>query len=255
MLAARSKFMDHADSHSANSTNSTTTSSSKYESPDDTSSDQHLICETKDDYLLNDYLFEGVHQESAQRSLLLCRRSFKESFGFALQSYVFRRTSSNTYERVTYVDYVQADSSADRCGVIKGDMVVAVNEKSVVTASHAEIVDSIAQCLQVSLVLVFKDVARIVELSVRSLQLRCMIEAKMRELEFVEEKEKQLEALHCDDENVEDGEEESTLYELDEELKNVQNAQNSTESNGTDYRHLIRINSSTSVGTPQVTRL
>ncbi|EGT54210.1 hypothetical protein CAEBREN_00523 [Caenorhabditis brenneri] len=245
--------MDHADSLSAVSTTSTTTSSSKYESPDDNLSDQQLLCETKEEYPLNDYLLEGVHQESAQRSLLLCRQNFDTSFGFALQSYVFKRTSSNSYERITYVDYVSTDSPADRCGIIRGDMVVAVNEKSVVTASHAEIVDSIAQCLQVSLVLVFKDVARIVELSMRSIQLRFMLDTKMQELKRLEEREKELLELLSDDhsELIEDEEIESTLYELDEELKNVQQAQEKE----TDYRHLIRINSSTSVGTPQVTRL
>ncbi|EFP01586.1 hypothetical protein CRE_30528 [Caenorhabditis remanei] len=246
--------MDRADSQSAVSTNSTattTTSSSKYESPDD----EQLLCDTKEEYPLNNYLLEGVHQESAQRSLLLCRQNFDTSFGFALQSYVFKRTSSNSYERITYVDYVCSDSPADRCGIIRGDMVVAVNEKSVVTASHAEIVDSIAQCLQVSLVLVFKDVARIVELSMRSIQLKFILDTKMRELEMLEEKEKELEALYTETTSeADDSEIESTLYELDEELKNVQNSQEN-ETNGTDYRHLIRINSSTSVGTPQVTRL
>ncbi|CAI2312668.1 unnamed protein product [Caenorhabditis sp. 36 PRJEB53466] len=246
--------MDHADSQSAISTNSTTTSSSKYESPDETSLEQQLLCETKEEYPLNEYLLEGIHQESAQRSILLSRQSFSCSFGFALQSYVFKRASSNSYERITYVDYVSTDSPADRCGVVRGDMVVAVNEKSVVTASHAEIVDSIAQCLQVSLVLVFKDVARIVELSMRSIQLRFMLDMKMRELKSLEEKEKELEELHGEEEHIENEDEESTLYELDEELKNVQSTQKA-EPNGTDYRHLIRINSSTSVGTPQVTRL
>lgn len=151
-------------------------------------------------------------------------------------------------------------------------MVIAVNEKSVVTASHAEIVESIAQCLQVSLVLVFKDVARIVELSMRSIQLRFMLDAKIRELRMLEKTEEDLQALYDDERKsslrllfwlfvtILDGNEEedesleSTLYELDEELKNVQNPQEK-EANGTDYRHLIRINSSTSVGTPQVTRL
>ncbi|CAO4361233.1 unnamed protein product [Caenorhabditis nigoni] len=245
--------MDHADSQSAVSTNSATTSSSKFESPDDNLSDEQLLCDSKEEYPLNDYLLQGISQESAQRSILLCRQNFETSFGFALQSYVFKRTSSNSYERITYVDYVSADSPADRCGIIRGDMVVAVNEKSVVTASHAEIVDSIAQCLQVSLVLVFKDVARIVELSMRSIQLRFMLDTKMRELKILEEREKELEALYSDNQSeIEDDDEiESTLYELDEELKNVQDK----ETNGTDYRHLIRINSSTSVGTPQVTRL
>lgn len=83
-----------------------------------------------------------------------------------------------------------------------GDMVVAVNEKSVVTASHAEIVNSIAQCLQVSLVLVFKDVARIVELSMRSIQLRFMLDAKMLELKMLEDKEKELEELHAEEGEV-----------------------------------------------------
>lgn len=135
-------------------------------------------------------------------------------------------------------------------------MVIAVNEKSVVTASHAEIVESIAQCLQVSLVLVFKDVARIVELSMRSIQLRFMLDAKIRELRMLEKTEEDLQALYDDEHGNEEEDEslESTLYELDEELKNVQNPQEK-EANGTDYRHLIRINSSTSVGTPQVTRL
>lgn len=247
--------MDRADSQSAVSTNSTTTSSSKQDFQDDNTLDQQLLCDTKEEYPLNDYLLEGVHQESAQRSILLCRQNFATSFGFALQSYVFKRTSSNTYERITYVDYVSTDSPADRCGIIRGDMVVAVNENSVVTASHAEIVNSIAQCLQVSLVLVFKDVARIVELSMRSIQLRFILDTKMRELKMLEEKERELEALYSDTHSeTEDDEIESTLYELDEELKSVQNAQ-VKETNGTDYRHLIRINSSTSVGTPQVTRL
>lgn len=78
-------------------------------------------------------------------------------------------------------------------------MVIAVNEKSVVTASHAEIVESIAQCLQVSLVLVFKDVARIVELSMRSIQLRFMLDAKIRELRMLEKTEEDLQALYDDE--------------------------------------------------------
>lgn len=109
--------MDHIDAHSAVSTSS---SSSKYDTPDDNISEQRLLCDAKEEYPLNDYLFDGINQESAQRSLLLCRQTFETSFGFALQSYVFKRTSSNSYERITYVDYVSADSPADRCGITRG---------------------------------------------------------------------------------------------------------------------------------------
>ncbi|CAI5439174.1 unnamed protein product [Caenorhabditis angaria] len=223
------------DSHSC-TTNSTSTSSKFFETSED--------AESKDDYPINDLLLTDIDSESSsQRSILLTRRSLDDSFGFALQSYVFKRSETDQFERITYIDYVSSGSPASRGGIRRGDMVIAVNGNCVITNSHSEIVESITNSLHVTLILVFKDIARIVSLTMRSIQLKCLLDTKKQELEEIEDQEKQL----ILDDGISELDISSTLYELDEELKN--------NSNSTDFRHLIRINSSSSMGSTQITRL
>ncbi|CAB3410602.1 unnamed protein product [Caenorhabditis bovis] len=258
--------MDWSESGSA-ATFTTPTTSFHFENSGASTSEQLFCGEDISNITVDGLILPDLDGDAAQRSVLLARSSLDDSFGFALQSYVFKRASTDSYERITYVDYVSTSSPASRAGVRRGDMVIAVNGQCVITSSHTEIVAAIAQSLHVTLVLVFKDVARIVGLTMRSIQLNCLLKEKERELDILEEEEMRLmEKLKKDDN--------SRYYEVDEDKSNRSCSSSSSSSeegsciierqeggggekeiDGVNNRHLFRINSGSSFGSPQVTRL
>ncbi|KAK6729546.1 hypothetical protein RB195_006535 [Necator americanus] len=123
---------------------------------------------------------------NTQRTALLSRSSLNEPFGFALQTYVFKRGASGIRERITYIDYVRESSIAADGGVQKGDVVVAVNGIPVLTESHKGLIELMSSQLNLHLVLVYQDIARILALSVRSLQLQYILAEKYILLEQID---------------------------------------------------------------------
>ncbi|CAD6190887.1 unnamed protein product [Caenorhabditis auriculariae] len=208
-----------------------------------------------EDTSLTDFPCNQTEAASSQRSILLTRANLNDSFGFAIQSYVFKRSSSKSLERITYIDYVQAGSPAERAGIQKGDVVVAVNGECVLSTSHTDLVETISSLLQTSLILIYKDVAKIISLTMRSMQLRYILEQKKKLLEILEDQEAFLLRKETND---------SLLYTM-EDLPEVDGSPSSfaeidsakcTSVFG--YRHVIRVDSSgstSSLNSPQITRL
>ncbi|CAJ0593948.1 unnamed protein product [Cylicocyclus nassatus] len=129
---------------------------------------------------------------SSQRIAYLFRSSFDESFGIALQTYVLKRGPGALRERITYIDYVRANSPAAAAGVRRGDVVVAVNGYPVLTESHKALVDLMSSQLELCLVLLYQDITRILSLSVRSLQLQYILAEKFILLEQLDMEEASL---------------------------------------------------------------
>ncbi|KAK5985653.1 hypothetical protein GCK32_002067 [Trichostrongylus colubriformis] len=126
---------------------------------------------------------------NTQRTAVLSRRSLDECFGFALQTYVFKRGQYGLKERITYIDYVRNDSIAAAAGLQEGDVVLAVNDLPVLQESHADLVKLMSSQLELRLVLLYQDISRILALSVRSLQLQYILAEKYILLEQLEMKE------------------------------------------------------------------
>ncbi|PIO54342.1 hypothetical protein TELCIR_24298, partial [Teladorsagia circumcincta] len=93
---------------------------------------------------------------NTQRTVLLVRSSLEECFGFALQTYVFKRGPYGLKERITYIDYVRDKSIAAGAGVQEGDVVVAVNGSPVLQESHADLVKLMSSQLELRLVLLYQ---------------------------------------------------------------------------------------------------
>ncbi|CAI4221649.1 unnamed protein product [Auanema sp. JU1783] len=126
-----------------------------------------------------------------RRTIVVIRSTLNESFGFALQSYVFKR-GSNSIERITYVDYVQDGAPASKAGIRRGDVVIAVNGVSVIGESHSSLVSIISSQLQMRIVVLFQNIARIIQLSARSLQLQYILREKQKMLEALEREEQKI---------------------------------------------------------------
>ncbi|KAK6029549.1 PDZ/DHR/GLGF domain protein, partial [Ostertagia ostertagi] len=97
---------------------------------------------------------------NTQRTVLLARNSLEECFGFALQTYVFKRGPYGLKERITYIDYVRDNSIAAAAGVQEGDVVLAVNGSPVLQESHADLVKLMSSQLELRLVLLYQDISR-----------------------------------------------------------------------------------------------
>lgn len=122
-----------------------------------------------------------------RRTVVVSRESFHDTFGFALQSYTFRRKNQKRTERITYVDYVRNGSPASKAGIRRGDVVVAVNNSTVIGISHSHLVELMSHQLTMRLVLLFQNVARIIALQARSLQLQYILAEKQKLLKKIEE--------------------------------------------------------------------
>ncbi|ETN85571.1 hypothetical protein NECAME_01463 [Necator americanus] len=121
-------------------------------------------------------------------STLYASSKFHTRKGFRKNSktYVFKRGASGIRERITYIDYVRESSIAADGGVQKGDVVVAVNGIPVLTESHKGLIELMSSQLNLHLVLVYQDIARILALSVRSLQLQYILAEKYILLEQID---------------------------------------------------------------------
>ncbi|PAV76522.1 hypothetical protein WR25_13649 [Diploscapter pachys] len=116
----------------------------------------------------------------------------REENSAANESYMFKRTENDVPQRITYVDYVQNNSSADKATLRKGDVVLAVNGVSVTSYSHSSLVNLISSLLTMRLVTIFRDVPRIISLSVRSMKLNLLLEEKVKELRELESRERDM---------------------------------------------------------------
>lgn len=158
---------------------------------DDTSLDFTLNSELSK-FEADQAILPNPEYNNKRRTIVLQRDTHEESFGFAIQSYVFKRCNSGATERITYVDYVRDGSAAAKSGIRKGDVIVAVNGVSVVCESHSSLVQLMSAQLKMRLVLLFQNIARIIQLSARSLQLQYLLKEKQRMVDILDQEERRL---------------------------------------------------------------
>ncbi|XP_064598073.1 microtubule-associated serine/threonine-protein kinase 3-like [Liolophura sinensis] len=140
----------------------------------------------KDQAILTD-----ADQNRRRRTLELSKKN--NSWGFTLQTYGIRHKKSSQVEVMTYVDYVEIDSSAWFAGLRRGDVILAVDGDSVDHMTHQQLVDRLRQCQKtMRLVVLFEDCHRKVELHDRLIKLKTILKGKLQELKHLEEKERQI---------------------------------------------------------------
>ncbi|OWF35855.1 General receptor for phosphoinositides 1-associated scaffold protein [Mizuhopecten yessoensis] len=126
-----------------------------------------------------------------RRTLLLHKNN--QSWGFTLQTYGIKNKKTNEVEVMTYVDYIDLNSSAYIAGLRTGDVILSVNGRSMEEATHADLVSAIKLSGdQLRLVVLFEDCVHKVELYDRIIRLKRVVTSKMKELRDLEFQEREI---------------------------------------------------------------
>lgn len=126
-----------------------------------------------------------------RRTLKLSKKTDK-GYGFYLQTFVFPRKSDEK-DAKTFVRYVEEEGPAYMAGLREGDTIVEIDGEDADQKSHSQLVDAIKNSKQeLKMVVKFTDAVKRAELAIKLKKKRDRLAARMKELEELVSKEKDL---------------------------------------------------------------